>query len=247
MSDEIDTRTPPQDSGFSIPVWVWITVSVLLIGIIVTVIVLIGGGSSDEETPGPGEKGEEETPGPGEKGEEEEDANKRTKNFGSYNDLKTIALTNTSDNNRIKTIVEFQIPQDAKEITQLTLQFDREYTGLDSAASFQFQYLLFNILTENKETSRVNDKWGNCGESDWKMDVTCRRQVLYDFSSVDGYDYKFTSADLTFDQSSRNLTGDITFLKELKAGDWVKLLMRIYGWSQAGTLSNIRGTLTYRV
>ena len=235
MPDETDTTPPPQDSSFKIPSWVWFVLSVVVIGIgIVIAILIIAGGSSDEDS-------DDEAPGGGEE-EEQVAPSVRTKEFESVEE--TITLTNASENDRIKTIVLFQIPDDVKEIKQLNVRFDRTHTSPPSTAIEGFQYLLFNILEKDGKTS-LDPSWVNCQDWEWKKE-DCRARVLHDFSSAEGYDYKFTEAALTFDQSSTTLSNE-KFLEKLEAGRWLKLLMRISEDKHSGVLSNIKTTLTYSV
>jgi len=221
-----------------------------MIGIGVAIYLYVRESSSadpGEENPGTGEEEEEgeENPGTGEE-EEEKEPSELTKDFGSFNNLETITLTNYSAGGRIKTIVLFQIPDNALEITELRVQFNRQHVAPTYSANYDFQYLLFDIRDDKNEKSVFDANWTNCEDKQWENDNDCKSRVLHDFTSAEGFDYKFTSADLTFDENSTSLSNE-PFLEKLKGGYWLKLLMRISGNKHSGELSNIRGTLTYRV
>lgn len=241
MSDETDTTSLPQASGFKIPTWLWVTGSAVLIGIIVLAVVLLVRGSSDDTSGGEEteEEEEEEEEGEGEEPEQEDDL--KTAIFTTNNTPISLIFTRDIQNDS-KLLIEFEVPNESKQAQELSLEFNRTPTGPNPAAAVlkpeYFNYLIYNVLDTNEKTTF--DSWKNCENEEW-ITENCQAIILYDFVK---YDWQFKRAELKFDRSDQH---GISFLDKLKPGFTVKIYMRIYGYIHAGDISDIETKLTYQI
>jgi len=219
----------------------------------------IYGSSSDDQTGGEDDAGDQtggeddagdQTGGEDDAGDQtggEDDAgdNMRTVTFNPSSTL-DVHVTNYNDDSRIRTMLRFQIPEDATKLHKLTIRFDltryeyQQHQDENFRTLGDFQYMLFRIFEQDGKTP-LDLSWHNCEDKNYETENDCKARILADLSTIPA-----GSRTRSFNDNDKTLSGD-NFFEKLQPGYWVQLFMRISGDKYTSVLSNIGAEVTYSV